>query len=94
MRRCLALACLVLSGCVNQMAANMAYGDVAAAAVADKKECAQGDKDQCLKFQRAQDRCREMIARGDTSAATLVCQRMVDEGVISVNPTEKGAQQP
>ena len=34
---CLALFLLLLPGCVNQMAANMAYGDVAAAAVADKK---------------------------------------------------------
>jgi hypothetical protein len=81
---CLVLALLV-SGCVQRMAANQVYGEVAASAVADKKECAQGDKEQCLKFHRAQDRCREMIARSDTSAAGLVCQRLVDEGVISAN---------
>jgi hypothetical protein len=67
------------------MAANQVYGDVAAAAITDKKECAQGDKEQCLKVQRAQDRCREMIARGDKSASGLVCQRLAAEGVISVN---------
>jgi hypothetical protein len=65
------------------MAANREYEDVAAAAVADKKECAQGDKEQCAKFDHAQDRCRKMIARSDSSASGLVCQRMVAEGVIS-----------
>ncbi len=75
----------LVSACAQRMAANQVYGEVAASAIADKKECAQGDKEQCLKFQRAQDRCREMIARNDTSAAGLVCQRLVAEGVISIN---------
>jgi hypothetical protein len=81
---CLALAFLA-SGCAQRMAANQVYGEVAASAIADKKECAQGDKEQCSTFQRAQDRCREMVARSDTSAAGLVCQRLVDEGIISTD---------
>jgi hypothetical protein len=79
---------LSLSGCVtqesvNRKAATMAYPDAVAAAAADKKECAQGDQEQCLKLQRAGDRCREMIARGDTSASGLLCQHFVDGGDIS-----------
>jgi hypothetical protein len=37
---------------VQQLAANLVYDQVAAFATADKKECARGDKEQCLKFQR------------------------------------------
>jgi hypothetical protein len=79
----LALVLLLLSGCVNQMVAHEGYGDVAAAAAAYKQECAQGDKEQCAKFAHAQDRCREMIALGDGSPTGLVCQRMVNEGIMS-----------
>ena len=78
----LALA-ILLSGCVNHMAAHMAYDDQAALAAADKKECETGDKAACVKLQRATDVCREMIDRGDTSAAGLICQKLVANGDIS-----------
>lgn len=77
------LSVLFSSGCVNRMAANMAYPDLSAAAAADRKECAQGDKEQCVKLQRASDHCHELIARGGTSASALVCQHLVDNGDIS-----------
>lgn len=76
---CLAVS---LSGC-TQYAANKGYDDVAAAAMADKKECAKGDQQQCEKFAKAQDRCREMIDRGDKSASAIICERLQSEGIIS-----------
>ena len=80
----LVILCLVasLSGCA-QYAANKSYDDVAAAATADKQECAKGDQQQCEKFAKAQDHCREMIARGDKSASAIICERLANEGIIS-----------
>jgi hypothetical protein len=76
------LLTLLLSAC-EHYAAHVNYADISAAAIADKNECSQGDKEQCAKFDHAQDRCREMIERNDKSANGLICRRTVAEGVIS-----------
>lgn len=74
---------LLLTGC-SRMAADIAYDDVHAAAIADKSACDRGDSELCVKFGRAQDRCRAQLSTGSTSPAALVCKRLLDEGVITV----------
>jgi hypothetical protein len=76
---------VLLSGCVNRIAADRTYGDLSAEAIADKKECTQGDKAQRMKLQRGEDRCREMIAGDDNSVDGLVCQRMANDEIISIH---------
>jgi hypothetical protein len=76
------LSFLLLAAC-TQIAADAAYPQLAASARADIVGCQRGDREQCLKLQRAQDKCQALLARRDAVTPGEVAETIMLGGTIS-----------